>query len=106
MKCCNSGESVSSHGRPAKSCGTDGSDGSQRAQNLQEAPLTGRLVLFQREQLQRTVFCAKAQASYVGNTWPPLTECAAGFKASRNPAREKSGSIGFILHICLLNFKD
>ena len=77
-----------------------------RAQNLQEAPLTGRLVLFQREQLQRTVFCAKAQTSYVGNTWPPLTECAAGFKASRNPAREKSGSIGFILYICLLNFKD
>uniref|UniRef100_A0A669QBE4 Uncharacterized protein n=1 Tax=Phasianus colchicus TaxID=9054 RepID=A0A669QBE4_PHACC len=40
MKCNNSSVSVSSHRWPAKSRGTDGSDGSQRAQNLQEAPLT------------------------------------------------------------------
>ena len=72
MKCCNSGESVSSHGRPAKSCGTDGSDGSQRAQNLQEAPLTGKLVLFQREQLPRTVFCAKAQIQLGGKHVAPI----------------------------------
>lgn len=42
-----------------------------RAQNLQEAPLTGRLVLFQREQLPRTVFCAKAQIQLCGKHVAP-----------------------------------
>ena len=61
---------MSSHRWPAKSRGTDGSDGSQRAQNLQEAPLTGKL-LFQRKQLQRTVFCAKAQIQLHGKHVAP-----------------------------------
>ena len=43
-----------------------------RAQNLQEAPLTGKLVLFQREQLPRTVFCAKAQIQLGGKHVAPI----------------------------------
>lgn len=88
--------SESSHQWPAESYGADAtSAGYQRAQNLHETPLTGTLLLllFQRKQLQRTVFHAKAQIQLCGkHTAPPLTECAARFNASSNTARDKFGS--------------
>lgn len=46
MKLNSSNVSVSSHRWPAESYGTDPMpDGYQRAQNLHEAPLTGKLML-------------------------------------------------------------
>ena len=46
IKLNSSSVSVSSHGWPGESYGTDTvSDGYQRAQNLHEAPLTGELML-------------------------------------------------------------
>ena len=72
MKCNNSGVSVSSHWWSAKSYGTDAmSDSSQRAQNLREAPLTGKLLLFQRKQLQRIMFHARAQIQLCGKHVAP-----------------------------------
>lgn len=46
MKLNNSNSNASSHRWPAESYGTDTmSEGYQRAQNLHEAPLTGKLLL-------------------------------------------------------------
>ena len=92
MKCNNSGVSVSSHWWSAKSYGTDAmSDSSQRAQNLHEAPLTGKLLLFQTT-AKNYVSCQSPNPAMWETRGSPFTECTASFKAKHNTARGKFGS--------------